>query len=227
MTKAPPRYWPEVAAAIAATGLSPRGAFVAEAGDPEMPQGAVTLVLLGFVGARGWDVFAASPEARDGAPHPLDRWSRRIVDALAEKLGAHALYPFGGPPHWPFQRWALRADDVHPSPIGLLIHGEHGLWHSYRGALAFAHDVGAPGRVERLSPCETCAAKPCLTTCPVGAFTPGRYDVAACATWIASPQGAECLEGGCLARRACPIGLAPPRDQRAFSMRAFLRARAD
>ena len=224
---APHGTWPEIAAEVAQTGLSPRGAFATDGTDADLPRGAASLVLLGFVGGRGWETFRASPEAQDGAPHPLDRWSRRLIDTLAAKLEAQALYPFGGPPHWPFQRWALRVDDVHPSPIGLLIHGEHGLWHSYRGALAFAHDIGAPARAERASPCETCATKPCLTTCPVGAFTPGRYDVAACAAWIASPQGVECLEGGCLARRACPVGTPPPRDQRAFSMRAFLRARRE
>jgi len=218
--------WPEIRSAIAQTGLTPRGAFVAPDGDADVPAGAISLVLVGFVGGRGWDVFRQSPEARDGAPHPLDRWSRRVIDALAARLGGEALYPFGGPPHRPFQRWALRADDVHPSPIGLLVHGEHGLWHSYRGALAFAHDIGAPMREERKSPCESCTAKPCLSTCPVTAFSPGGYDVAACAAWIASADGVDCMEGSCLARRACPVGAPPTREQRAFSMRAFLAARS-
>ena len=226
MDFAPPRTWPEIADEIAQSGLSPRGAFAADGTDADLPAGAVSLILLGFVGARGRTAFRQSREASDGAPHPLDRWSRRIVDALAMRLGAQALYPFSGPPHRPFQRWALKADDVHPSPIGLLVHGEHGLWHSYRGALAFAHDVGAPARADRASPCATCATKPCLVTCPVGAFSPGRYDVAACAAWIGSADGAQCQDGGCLARRACPIGAPPSRDQRAFSMRAFLRARS-
>ena len=227
MTPPHTRQWPAILSAIAEVGLAQRGGFAAREGDADMPKGAVSLALIGFVGERGWNVFRQSPEARDGAPHPLDRWSRRIIDALASKLDARALYPFGGPPYWPFQRWAMRADDVHTSPIGLLVHGEHGLWHSYRGALAFAHDIGAPKRTKRASPCESCAAKPCLSTCPVGAFRPGRFDVAACATRIASTDGAECLDGGCLARRACPIGAPPTREQRAFSMRAFLWARSD
>ena len=225
MTTAHAPEWPTIEAAIADTGLTPRGGFAARAGDPDVPTGVASLVLVGFVGGRGWDVFRGSAEALDGAPHPLDRWSRRILDALAARLGGAALYPFGGPPYWPFQRWAQRADDVHPSPIGLLVHGDHGLWHSYRGALAFGHDIGAPTRPRRASPCDACAAKPCLTTCPVGAFGSNGYDVAACAARIASTDGPECLEGGCLARRACPIGVAPTREQRAFSMRAFLRAR--
>ncbi len=37
------------------------------------------------------------PLAADTVPHPLDRWSRAIGDALAQEIGGLALYPFGGP----------------------------------------------------------------------------------------------------------------------------------
>ncbi len=97
-----------------------------------------------MVGREGWDAFAASPEASDGLDHPLDRWSRRLIEALARELGGKALFPFGGPPFLPFQRWAERAEPVHSSPIGLLIHPDYGLWHSYRGALGFAEALDAP-----------------------------------------------------------------------------------
>ena len=130
--------------------------------------------------------FQASPEAGDGRPDPLNRWSQRLIDDLAARFGALGLYPFGGPPHWPFQRWAQRAESVWPSPIGMLIHPDHGLWHAYRGALAFAEPIDLPDRVDRPSPCEGCTDKPCLTTCPVGAFTTAGYDVPACAAHIAA-----------------------------------------
>ena len=71
-----------------------------------------TIALLGFAGAAEWPVFTASPEARDGGADPLDRWSRRVVGELAETFGARALFPFEGPPYWPFQGWALRAEPV-------------------------------------------------------------------------------------------------------------------
>ena len=45
-----------------------------------------------------------------------------MIEALARELGGKALFPFGGPPFLPFQRWAQRAEPVHSSPIGLLIH---------------------------------------------------------------------------------------------------------
>jgi len=214
---------------IARTGLVPRGALgLAKSERTEALADIRTIVLVGMAGRAGWSAFAASPEARDGIVHPLDRFSRRVIDALAQELHAFALYPFGGPPHWPFQQWARRAEPVHPSPIGLLIHPTYGLWHSYRGALGFSQalDVSAPEVSP--SPCDSCRERPCLGACPVGAFSAGGYDVDACAEHLRSSAGADCMTGGCLARRACPVGAehAHGDEQAAFTMRAFLQARA-
>lgn len=217
-----------IVAAIEQCGLAARGAFaLADADRAAGLDGLAAIVLVGAVGARGFAAFAASPEAHDGAADPLDRWSRRTIDGLAAELGARALYPFGGPPHWPFQRWAQRAEPVHASPIGLLIHPDYGLWHSYRGALGFSQPIVIPERAERASPCEACVARPCLSACPVGAFTPRGYDVAACAAHLRRAAGRACMEGGCLARRACPVGaqFSQGPAQAAFHMRAFLAAR--
>lgn len=219
-----------IAGALVAVGLTPRGGFHpgADDGVPALPGGrpAATLVLAGNVGPAMWQVFISQRRAAD-EPDSLDRWTRRVLEPLAETIGGHALFPFGGPPYLPFQRWAQRAEPVHPSPIGPLIHPDHGLWHAYRGALAFAGHIELPPREQRPSPCETCAEKPCLSTCPVGALTPEGYDVAACAGHIASPAGADCMAQSCRARRACPVGrdqtYGP--EQSRFHMDAFLRAR--
>jgi hypothetical protein len=207
-------------------GLRLRGAFHIEPGDG-VPVPAATLVLLGWVGGADWPAFANAPEADDGAPHPLNRWSRRVIDAMARETGATPLYPFQGPPYLPFQRWAQRAEPVAPSPLGLLIHPDWGLWHSYRGALAFAELLDMPARATRPRPCDSCAGKPCLSTCPVDAFTTSGYDVGACVAHLSSPAGEPCMTGGCVARRACPVG-AEHRygaTQAAFHMRAFRGAR--
>ena len=45
--------------------------------------------------------------------------------------------PRTGRPWLPFQQWARKAEPVHVSPLGVLIHPDYGLWHSYRGALCF------------------------------------------------------------------------------------------
>jgi len=217
-----------VAAAVEASGLAAHGGFDL---DEDERRGALadvaSIALVGLAGRRGWAAFSTSPEAQDGAANPLDRWSRRVVDALAAGLDALSLYPFDGPPHWPFQRWAMRAEPMHISPLGLLIHPHDGLWRGYRGALAFAERLAFPPPRAAASPCEICAARPCLSACPVGAFASDGYDVAACAAHLRRPAGRACMERGCLARRACPVGAerAHERAQAAFHMRAFLASR--
>jgi hypothetical protein len=190
------------------------------------------LTLLGVTEARAligmrpeaWEVFRASPEYDDGAPDPLDRWSMRLLPALAEELGAReVVYPFGGPPYAPFIRWAFDSGETFSSPVGMLVHHRAGFWISFRGALVFDAVDPTPSAA---SPCPACSA-PCATACPVGALAPGKdYDVPACKAHVASPEGAACREGGCLVRRACPVSQAFGRDaaQSAFHMRAFTGA---
>ena len=109
----------------------------------------------------------------------------------------------------------------------MLIHPVYGLWHAYRGALAFGERVPVPAAETGTYPCDACPDKPCLTTCPVAAFGPQGYRVAACARHIETPEGADCMTLACRARRACPVGRAfvydPP--QAAFHMAAFRAAR--
>ncbi|TQV77728.1 hypothetical protein [Denitrobaculum tricleocarpae] len=228
--------------AVAASGLSLRGGFhpSAEDGVPLLKTGAParTLLLLGNVDDGMWQAFRASPEGRDGGSShahplsdpdlgPLDRWSRRVITGLAEDLGAEPVFPFGGPPYFPFQAWARKSEPVWPSPLGLLVQRDYGLWHAYRGALCFAARIALPPRDDGVSPCLSCSGQPCLSACPVSAFSGQGYDVAACAAHIAGPEGRDCMELGCRARRACPVGsdVRYQPEQAAFHMRAFLSAR--
>jgi hypothetical protein len=210
----------EIEEALEPYGLILRGGFAPSEADGA-PEGARSLLLVGNAGPGMWAAFA--PHVNDG-PHPLDRWIERVVGAIAARFGATALYPFEGPPYWPFQRWAMRAEPVHASPLGILIHPAYGLWHAYRAALAFAGPIDLPARADLLSPCDTCEGRPCLTACPVGAFTSNGYDTATCVAHLQAAPDAACLEAACLARRACPIGRAyayPPAQAR-FHLAAFL-----
>ncbi len=214
--------------ALRQTGLLARGAFHPQPSDevPPLPNGraAGTLVLAGNAGASLWPTFQAAAAAAGGVL-ALDEWSRRALTGVAGALGAHACFPFDGPPYLPFQRWARRAEPVFPSPIGPLIHPEYGLWHAYRGALAFGETLTLPPVTGVSSPCATCASRPCLSTCPVAALAEGRYDVARCVAHVVSEAGRDCLEQGCRARRACPVGTdyRYPAAQARFHMQAFVR----
>ena len=208
-------------------GLQLRGGFHPDAADlvPGLNEArpCVTIILLGNVGGAMWRAFRAAAEVKR-VEHPLDAWSERVIGALAERFDAVALFPFGGPPYQPFIRWAQRAEPVWPSPIGPLIHARYGLWHAYRGALAFGEHLDVPARESASRPCESCADKPCLTTCPVGAFSPSGYDVSACVRHIDTTAGQDCLDAGCQARRACPVGVEYyyGSEQAGVHMQAFL-----
>ena len=187
----------------------------------EAPEGCGTLLLLGPREPGFWPVFTASPEYGDGAPHPLDRWSRRVVTALAATLGGAAIFPSDGPPYPPFFRWAVRSGHIWSSPVQLLVHGRAGLMVSFRGAVAVAERIALPG-VPPAPPCTGCA-RPCLEACPVGALTGDGYDVEKCHEYLETQAGADCLSRGCLVRRACPVSQGHGRlqAQAAFHMRAF------
>ena len=181
-----------------------------------------TILLLGPHEPGFWAHFTAQPEYRDGAPDPLDRWSKRAIGTLAAQWGGTAIFPSDGPP-WPsFQQWARRSGQAFGSPVGMLVHARAGLMVSYRGAVRLP---GAPPLPPPASnPCDTCADQPCRSACPVDALAPQGYDVPSCKAHIATPAGQDCMTGGCAARRACPISQSYGRvaAQSAFHMRAFL-----
>ncbi len=210
-----------------ALGLAVRGAFHPEPAefDSRLPgASAGTIVLLGFTGSLQWEFFRRSAEAGDAMANPLDRWSRRVIGALARQFGAFDFYPSGTTPPLPFQQLAARCEPVHPSPIGLSIHPRWGLWHAYRGGLVLPDRIELPSAARSASPCAGCAAKPCLSACPVDAFGAAGFDAKACVDHVSSAAGADCRERGCLARRACPAGdryrYVP--EQARFHMRAYL-----
>ena len=216
----------KVLTAIEAEGFTPLGWFDPRPTDGVPPVAgdapAATAVLVGNAGPAMFDRFSAvcDPE-RDR----LDDWCRAVLGPLAARLGAGLHFPFDAPP-LPFPTWARRANAGHASPLGLNVHPRYGLWHAYRALLTFAEPLPLPPPDFGPHPCETCAGRPCLAACPVGAFTDPGYDVAACAGHIGSPLGAACMTRGCLARHACPVGPAyayAPR-QAIFHMTAFQRS---
>lgn len=196
------------------------GGFAVAEGEAGFPPGTRTLLMLGPAAPGFWAHLTAQPEWGDA--DPVDRWSRRVIGRLACDLGAKALFPFGGPPYHPFYQWALRTGRVWDSPVRLLVHSSQGLMVSFRGALALKEKVAVPPPVAR--PCDTCPA-PCLAACPVGALTRAGYDLPACHGFLDRPEGQDCMTGGCLVRRACPVSQSYARlpEQSGYHMRQFHR----
>ena len=211
---------------LAPTGLFVRGGFHPAGADgvPDLPNGKrpKTVALVGNAGTAMWDAFVASCAS---GRNPLDGWLRPIIEGVAAETGAAVVFPADGPPYPPVQDWAARAESVYRSPTGIMIHPEFGLWHVYRAALMFEDRLALPRRQHLANPCDACERKPCLDVCPADAFLPDRFDVPACVSHVDGPEGGNCRNRGCMARRACPVGkkyrYAP--EQQAYHMDAMLR----
>lgn len=189
------------------------------------------VALVGYLGRAIWPAFATWQVSNPAAQDPLDRWSKTVISPIARAVGGEAAFPSDRP--WrPFQQWAMAAEGLRPSPLGMLIHPLYGLWHGYRGAILFGESVSAGLSRQREAsalrtrvddagamsgegaaaaairhPCDACEDKPCLSACPVDAFDKDGFHVAACRAYLKAEAGARgCMVSGCLARNACPVG---------------------
>ena len=214
----------QLTAELQGTGLSVRGWCVDQFVENE-PQGDRdhAIVLIGNLGGIFWPTFQKSGFEDN---HALDRWTKHVIDPIAEKLGGRPLYP-SDKPYQPFQQWAKKAEGLETSPHGILMHPEFGLWQAYRAALVFFDVREMPSFQKVEHACNTCADRPCLTTCPVGAFSNEGYDVATCREYVRAHPDSHCATQGCLARQACPIATDHhySEDQQRFHMKAFLNSK--
>lgn len=219
----------ELRAALAPHGVFLRGVVSFADGEPAPTlndgKAAGSVVLLGNVGGSIWTAFE---RWRDGLPdrggkNPLDLWSKVVIAPVAQHLGATAYFP-SDPPWQPFQQWAMRAEGLKASPLGILIHPQYGLWHGYRGALGFAQALPPVASPNHPHPCDHCPDKPCLSSCPVQAVVLTGFQVTPCRAHLKTMEGqGGCMAGGCIARNACPVGAGYryPVEQLHFHMAAL------
>jgi hypothetical protein len=215
--------------ALSRHGLILRGGFnfgVDETAPPG-PSGppAKSVLLVGQAGSAPWPHFLHWRQSQPAdIANPLDTWSRLVIEAVADEFGARAVSP-SDRPYLPFQQWAMRVEALKPSPLGILMHPEYGLWHAYRGALLFDVEIPIQAPQEVIHLCDLCPGKPCMKACPVGAYSPDGFAYQACLDHVRGPSGEPCRTGGCLDRNACPYGTAYryPADEQAFHMAAFMR----
>lgn len=208
--------------ALQSSGLVARGVFKPVEECPKECPPFLSGVLIGHFGGGFWPVFKKWHLQNQNALNPLDTWSKDVLDSVANQFGATAVYP-SDKPYFPFQQWAKQAEGLKLSPLGLLIHPRAGLWHAYRGALLFEQAINYVPPALKPHPCDTCDKKACLTSCPVDAVKPIKFNVAACRNHLEQAQGQPCMTGGCLARNACPVGaqFRYTENQQAFHQKAF------
>jgi hypothetical protein len=216
-----------IEAALAESRLILRGGFNFDAGEtaPPGPSGspAKSVLLVGQAGPAPWPHFLRWRESQPAdLKNPLDTWSRMVIGAVAAEFGGRAVSP-SDKPYLPFQQWAMRAEGVKPSPLGILMHPEFGLWHAYRGALLLETELAIPPREKKNHLCDVCTEKPCLKACPVDAYGEAGFAYERCLSHVRGPDGGACRSDGCLDRHACPYGAQYryPADEQAFHMAAF------
>ncbi len=168
-------------------------------------------LIVGSGGPVFFERFLMAPEARDGSPNPLDRFTARVVGeltaaALAPLGVAHALaFPFAGrAPLIPFQRLGRAAGLGGPGPLGLQVHPDYGPWWAYRALVVLDRALNAlePPSSPLGDGCAGCPA-PCVAACPAGAVARTGFDVVAC---HARRLTAEPCRLSCAARIACIRG---------------------
>lgn len=162
-----------------------------------------SLILIGHAGRRLWDALHEHGlETADPVDYYSTQQAHRFVADYLDGAPGYLLYPSDLPIS--LTTLGELVGWSHPSPAGLGIHPDYGLWWAYRAA--FVTTLALPTAVvhETQSPCDSCVAKPCVGACPAGAtHTTQPIHWHTCAHHRLTPHST--CANQCLARLACPI----------------------
>ncbi len=207
-------YGFNLVAAIPTSRYTATGAGAASSVRAVHPR-ARSMIVLGNGGGGLWRALSAHAAAHPGwwdRQHPLDDFTcevvgRRLLPALAGLgLEAAAAFPFlDSPVSFNFIEIARLAGLGTPSILGVLVHPVYGPWIAFRAAIFLDVDLDQPGAAVGFDPCPRCAARTCISACPVGAVSAATgWNAARCAVYRAEVE-ADCAPR-CHARAGCVLG---------------------
>ena len=184
----------------------------------------------GQAGAAPWPHFLRwrRSASRQTLPDPLDTWSREVIGAVAQQFGARAVSP-SDTPYLPFQQWAMRAEGLKPSPLGILMHPRIRAVARLSRRAAVRREIAIQAPRER----DSSLRRMCRKTLPES-LSGRAYSVAGFAykpAWPCARAGRRALPRRRLPRPQCLSlrhGVSLSADEQAFHMaasRAFDRGR--
>ncbi len=150
---------------------------------------------------------------------PVDTFSvettRYFLETYLGNPPSQLLYPVAGI-NIPLQQLGALAGWHQPSPLGIGMNVEFGLWWAYRTAVYIRADLPIIKQaLPELSTCGQCVDKTCVLACPATAVHAAEpLNFPACMALRLRPQSI-CADQ-CVARRACPI--APEHEYTAAQM---------
>lgn len=104
----------------------------------------------------------------------------------------------------------------HPSPLGLGINPEFGLWFAYRAFVRVDVRLPVTQPSPTHSPCHSCVTRDCVSGCPASAVSErAKFAIDRCGEFRLQASS-PCAES-CLARLACPIGSQHQYETRQFA----------
>lgn len=161
------------------------------------------LVLVGHGGRRMWQVLQ---ERGLRTANPIDEYSitltRQFIRDFLDGPPVFWLYP-NTDYIVPLQQLGEAVGWSYPSPLGSGISPTYGVWFAYRAAFLTSADLPLMQDDPAPSPCMTCAEKPCLSACPVGAVRLDAFNIEGCVSYRLRAD-TPCADR-CLARLACPF----------------------
>ena len=163
-----------------------------------------SFVMLAQGGSRLWDyIVADGRDIRDPFDETSERLAGEFVTEFLEGAAWELVYP--GAPFLPLTRLAEHVGWGAPSPLGLTINAEYGLWLAHRAVFLVDAEVQTAPIESFAHPCDSCVDKPCVSACPAGAVDAvAGFTMDLCGHYRIEP-GSRCAYQ-CLARNACPVG---------------------
>lgn len=124
-----------------------------------------------LIGAGGPTLWKHLPQPHQGH-HPIDDYSIKNVKIFAEQYlngDSEFLFP-NDSVLFPLQRLGRSLGLSHPTPSGIDLCQDFGLWFAYRAVFLTSHDLTITPPQSFQSPCEPCEEKLCLVDrlhCPI------------------------------------------------------------